>query len=118
MNMQKISGTAVGLAKGTALVFSAFENNGEMWTGEGPRLASYTVRFDEPFLDTPVVHLSINMWDMASANNARADLMAEEITAEGFRIVFRTWGDTKVARIRAEWLAIGPIRHDDDFVGV
>ena len=29
--------------------------------------------------------------------------------------MFSTWGDTRVARIRAEWLAIGPARHLDDF---
>ncbi|TRW97770.1 hypothetical protein FNJ84_09815 [Paracoccus sp. M683] len=116
--MKKISGMAVGICKGATLVFSAFESNGEMWTGEGPRLASYTVRFDEPFLAEPVVHVSMNMWDMGASQNARADISAEEVTAEGFRIVFRTWGDTKVARVRAEWLAIGPVRHNDDFVDI
>lgn len=116
--MLKIDGTAVGVAKGTALVFSAFENNGEMWTGQGPRLASHTVSFEEPFLAMPMVHVSINMWDIGSSQNARADIAAEEVSTHGFRIVFRTWGDTRVARIRADWMAIGPVRHGDDFVGI
>jgi hypothetical protein len=116
--MRRIDASAVGVVKGVALVFSAFENNGEMWTGQGPRLASYTVNFEEPFLDEPVVHVSINMWDMGSSQNARADISAEDVSATGFRIVFRTWGDTRVARVRAEWIAIGPVRHEDDFVGV
>lgn len=116
--MQKISSAAVGVSKGAALVFSAFENDGEMWTGQGPRLASYTVHFDEPFLAAPVVHLGLSMWDIGAGHNARADLQAEDVTQEGFRIVFRTWGDTKVARVRVDWMAIGAVRHDDDFVGI
>lgn len=99
-------------------MFSAFDNNGEMWSGEGPRVASSTVTFEEPFLTPPAIHVSINMWDMTSDANARADISAEEVSETSFRIVFRTWGDTRVARVRAEWLAIGPVRHDDDFVGV
>ena len=89
-----------------------------MWTGEGPRLASYIVRFNDTFLSPPVVHVSINMWDIGACENARADISAEDVNAEGFRIVFRTWGDTKVARVRAEWIAIGAIRYDDDFIDV
>lgn len=116
--MRKIDGSAVGIIKGATLVFSAFENDGEMWAGKGPRLASYTVLFDESFLAEPVVHISINMWDMDASQNARADISAEDVSAEGFRIVFRTWGDTRVARVRAEWIAIGPVRHGDDFVGI
>jgi hypothetical protein len=30
-------------------------------------------------------------------------------------IVFRTWGDTRVARVRADWLAIGALPHEDDW---
>jgi hypothetical protein len=30
-------------------------------------------------------------------------------------IVFRTWGDTRVARVRADWLAIGEVRGEDDW---
>lgn len=116
--MRKISASAVGVARGSALVFSAFENNGEMWTGDGPRVASYTVHFAEKFISPPAVHVSINMWDIGASQNARADITAEEVTAEGFRIVFRTWGDTKVARVRAEWMAIGAVHHDDDFIDI
>lgn len=116
--MRKFGSSAVGVARGATLVFSAFEVNGEMWAGEGPRQASSLVQFDEPFLEAPVVHVSINMWDMGASQNARADITASDISEEGFRIVFRTWGDTKVARVRAEWLAIGPIRFDDDFYDV
>lgn len=86
-----------------------------MWSGEGPRLVRHAVTFPEPFAAPPVVHVTIGMWDIEGGANQRADICAEQIATTGFDIVFRTWGDTKVARIRAEWLAIGAVRHDDDF---
>lgn len=45
----------------------------------------------------------------------RADIQAVNITAEGFELQFSTWGDTRVARVRASWMAIGPLRHEDDW---
>ena len=39
--------------------------------------------------------------------------MAETVNPEGFVIVFRTWGDTRVARIRADWIAMGELPDDD-----
>ncbi len=55
------------------------------------------------------------MWDMDCATNPRMDISAEGATAEGFFLVFRTWGDTRVARVRADWIAIGEVRHDEDW---
>ena len=37
------------------------------------------------------------------------------VNSEGFVIVFRTWADTRVARIRADWLAIGELSAEDDW---
>ena len=62
-----------------------------------------------------MVHVSLSMWDMDSATNARADVAAEKITANGFDVVFRTWGDTRVARARIRWMAIGELQHEDDW---
>ena len=30
-----------------------------------------------------------------------------------FDIVFRTWGDTRVARVRVAWIALGAVANDD-----
>ncbi|MCZ0961801.1 H-type lectin domain-containing protein [Paracoccus benzoatiresistens] len=113
--MRRLSHHAVGVCQGSQLLFSAFEDQGVMWTGEGPRIMRQSVTFPEPFAAPPAVHVTIGMWDIEGRANQRADICAEQVTATGFEIVFRTWGDTKVARIRAEWLAIGAVRHDDDF---
>lgn len=61
------------------------------------------------------MQVNLSMWDIASGANARADVQAEEISPQGFAIVFRTWGDTKIARVRVAWQAIGELRQADDW---
>ena len=82
---------------------------------KAPRKRAKSVRFKKPFKDVPSVQVSLSMWDMDSATNARADVSAEKITEKGFDAVFRTWGDTRVARARIRWMAIGPVAHEDDW---
>ena len=84
-----------------------------MWAGKGKRIRRVDVEFSELFLKPPVVHLGFAMWDISNAANTRVDLAAENITEAGFTAVFQTWGDTKVARMRANWMAIGEVESDD-----
>ena len=113
--MLRISPHAVGATRGSAILFSDHDSDGPMWTGDGARLVRHPVRFSAPFVKRPVVHVALAMWDIAEGANQRADISADRITPEGFEIVFRTWGDTRVARVRADWLAIGPVLHEDDW---
>jgi hypothetical protein len=105
----------VGIANGSIDMFSAFEDLGPMWTGEGSRLEAREVRFDESFVEPPVVQIGLSMWDIGVNGNQRVDIKAVNVTREGFRAEFRTWGDTRVARVRASWIAVGPVPHLDDF---
>lgn len=86
-----------------------------MWNGEGPRLERRVMTFEAAYLSPPVVHVALAMWDIADGSNQRVDISTDEVTETGFVIMFRTWGDTRVARVRASWLAIGAMRHEDDF---
>lgn len=86
-----------------------------MWTGHGPRHETRRISFSEPFLSAPIVHVSMSMWDIDGSGNQRADISADDVRADAFDLIFRTWGDTRVARVRVDWLAIGPVRHEDDF---
>jgi H-type lectin domain len=113
--MKRIHTGNTGIAQGTRVLFSDFADGGVMWTGTGARDSRHAVTFDEPFEAVPSVHVSMSMWDIDNKTNSRADLVAENITAKGFDLVFRTWGDTRVARIRADWLAIGPVADEDDW---
>ena len=106
---------AVGVSNGETEIFSAFETGGPMWTGQGGRVERSAVAFEQPFLEPPVVHVAPSMWDIDCGANQRAEILATNITSEGFELQFRTWGDTRVARIRASWMAIGPVRFEEDW---
>lgn len=108
-------GTGIGILQGSRVLFSDFADGGVMWTGSGNRESRFLVSFKPPFRETPAVTVGISMWDMDHKTNSRADISAENVTARGFHIVFRTWGDTRVARVRADWLAIGAVKDDDDW---
>ncbi|MGB7243984.1 MAG: H-type lectin domain-containing protein [Sulfitobacter sp.] len=113
--MKRLRNHLVGIDQGSEVLFSDFEDNGEMWTGQGQRERRVTVTFAEPFRGVPVVHVSMSLWDMAGETVMRADLSADHITQSSFDIVFRTWGDTRVARVRANWMAFGELRQADEW---
>lgn len=113
--MKRIARGMLGVEQGTVTLFSDFETGGEMWTGTGPRERRTKVRFAEPFLSIPAVHVSLAMIDSERRHNQRMDLSAARITQEGFEIVFKTWDDSKVARARASWLALGEVASEDDW---
>jgi hypothetical protein len=113
--MRRLASHLIGIDQGTLVLFSDYQDGGTMWTGHGPRELRREVTFSEPFLSEPAVQVSLSMWDMDQKTNQRADISAESVTLEGFTIVFRTWGDTRVARVRADWQAIGEIRGEDDW---
>ena len=112
-NLQLLSTDKIGIAQGRQLMFSDFEENGTMWSGEGPREVRIWVQFDLEFQRAPMVQVGVSLWDVDHMTNMRADLRAEGITKEGFDLVFRTWGDTRIARIRADWMAIGPMLDEE-----
>lgn len=103
----------MGVDQGEIVLFSDFEHDGEMWTGEGPRVIHAKVVFTTPFASIPAVKVGLTMWDMSNAANMRADIAAESVTPTGFSVAFRTWGDSKVARVRAGWMAIGELPDDE-----
>lgn len=113
--MKRISSGNLGILQGSRVLFSDYADDGVMWTGTGDRESRHIVTFGEAFAAPPSVMVAISMWDIDHSRNARADLQAVEVTAEGFHILFRTWGDTRIARIRADWTAIGQVRDEDDW---
>lgn len=113
--MQIIRGGGIGIAQGDEEVFSDFAQGGEMWTGQGARERRCAVRFDTPFRSPPKVQVSLSLWDVDKGANMRADISAEAVTPEGCELVFRTWGDTRVARVRMAWIAIGEVQSEDDW---
>ncbi len=114
--MRKLRSRLLGVENGSVMLFSDYQHDGVMWTGEGPREFRKIIEFDEPFSAVPVVQVALSLWDFDKGTNQRADIFAEMVNPEGFVLVFRTWGDTRIARARADWIAFGEVKDDDDWV--
>ncbi|MEY8829906.1 H-type lectin domain-containing protein [Sedimentitalea sp. XS_ASV28] len=113
--MKRLESHLLGIDQGDVVLFSDFENDGEMWTGSGPRECRKHIEFDQRYREPPVVQVSISLWDAKASTALRAELVTRDVTTQGFDIVFRTWADTRFARIRAAWIAIGALPHSDDW---
>lgn len=113
--MRIVNSARVGIAQGSVDLFSDFDTGGDMWTGTGARERRQRITFEQPFSSNPMVHVSLTLWDMDSTHNVRSDLSAEGVSPTGFDVVFRTWKDTRVARVRVGWLAIGEMSSEDDW---
>ncbi|MEM6477718.1 MAG: H-type lectin domain-containing protein [Pseudomonadota bacterium] len=113
--MKKLRNHLIGVDQGESVLFSDFEDDGPMWSATGPRMSRLPVAFSEPFKTVPSVQVALSMWDMDSGPNGRMDIKAEAVTETGFEIVFRTWGDTRVARVRAAWIAYGELLDQDEW---
>ena len=113
--MKRLRNHLIGIDQGDTVLFSDFADGGVMWTGRGQRERRREIKFSEPFRTVPTVQLSISMWDVDNDTPSRADVSAEDVTLDGFTLVFKTWGDTRVARVRASWMAMGEVRQEDDW---
>lgn len=113
--MKRLSSNLIGVDQGDHVLFSDFEHEGEMWTGTGPRERRAAISFSESFRWPPAVQLSLSLYDVSNSATTRADVKAENVSETGFDMVFRTWGDTKVARVRISWIAIGELPNPDDW---
>lgn len=113
--MKRLRNHLIGIDQGDVILFSDYQDDGEMWTGDGQRHLRTHVAFAETFRKPPAIHLGMSMWDVSNDANSRADISAEDIDTEGFAIAFNTWGDSKIARIRVNWIAIGELRQADEW---
>jgi hypothetical protein len=76
-------------------------------TGIGRRTYRSAVTFDSPFLVAPEVSLALSGLDIAKEYNNRVRVTVENITVNGFDIVYTTWADTIVYGVWTTWTAIG-----------
>ncbi len=111
--MKKFRSALIGVDQGVEPLFNDFEHGGEMWTGEGPRERRVRVKFSEPFRTPPAVMVALSLWDTDASVNQRIDLKAERIGRKGFTIRFTTWGDSRIARVHAAWMAIGELEDEE-----
>ena len=113
MVMKRLRNHITGIDQGDETLFMDYENGGEMWTGEGNRERRATVRFSEKYSANPSVMLTVSLWDVDYSTNIRSEVVAENISKSKFEIVFRTWGNTRIAQARVSWMAIGEMEDED-----
>lgn len=113
--MKRIPTHSIGISQGDETLFSDFENGGQMWTGKGTRESRKNIVFSTAYRTAPTVQASMSLWDIDGSKVMRADVAAENVSEIGFDLVFRTWGDTRVARVRVAWMAIGELPDDDQW---
>jgi hypothetical protein len=92
---------------GTKLDGASESSNWTLNTGIGKRTYTAAVKFDSPFRVAPKVSLALSGQDVNESKNNRIHLIAENITVDGFNLVYETWSDTVLHRIWATWTAIG-----------
>lgn len=76
-----------------------------MMTGTGERRFTDFVKFDKHFDVEPEVMVALQGVDIIHDHNARAYLEVRDITHDGFELTLHTWGDTKIWKLKASWLA-------------
>lgn len=113
--MKRIASHLIGVDQGELILFSDYENDGDMWTGTGERERVVSVAFSQKYRKAPAVHCSMSLLDLATGPSIRTDVATRDITEIGFKIVFRTWEDSRVARIRVAWMAIGELPDDEEW---
>lgn len=114
--MVRFNSSEIGVCQGSVQIVSDYDTGGPFWTGDGDRVTRHRVAFEERFVAPPAVQVTPMMWDIQGTTNIRGDLTVEDVTSAGFMIVFKTWGDSRIARMRVTWTAIGPLPDDDHFM--
>ena len=84
-----------------------------MWAGTGERAVRHKVAFENGFQEKPVVQLSITLMDADSNQHLRYSLNVEKITKNEFEVVFKTWSDSRFARVWVSWTAYGQVPDPD-----
>ncbi len=81
-------------------------NDGQLKSGSGDRRMVEHISFDTPLDHVPTVYTSIAGINTDSDFNSRAQVFPENVTTEGFDLVFRTWGPSNLLFVSANWIAI------------
>ncbi len=80
------------------------------WTlnsGIGGRDYATRITFPSKYTSPPDVFVSIQIFDMQSGPNPRIAVYPQNITSDGFDLLFYTWADTIIYSAGASWIAYG-----------
>jgi hypothetical protein len=77
--------------------------------GTGERQMTVSVSFTKPFKVKPDVVVGITLIDAASGVGTRVSATADGISRDGFTVVVKTWGDSKIFGAQGSWVAVAPV---------
>ena len=72
-------------------------------------LSGARVDFEHPFVSTPEVLVSLTQIDQGTRGSVVTRLVVTATDARGFNYDLHTWCDSRVARVRAEWIAVAKL---------
>lgn len=101
-------GSALKIQSGT-VVNGSYQDAGWKLHQEpiGERLFTRPVQFESKFAKPPKVFLEISGLDVNETKNTRVTVTAKNITESGFDLEYKTWFDTILYTVWANWMAFG-----------
>jgi len=88
--MKRFRNHLIGVEQGDFVLFSDFETDGAMWTGEGERRMRARIDFSESYRRPPAVQLAPSMWDIS--NTVFVNVVAAWFRFMLCRFPGRPWG--------------------------
>lgn len=67
------------------------------------------VTFSSAFAAPPTVFVAVRVLDADHNRNLRFDVFANNVSQTGFNLTFKSWADTRIYGLIADWLAFGPL---------
>ncbi|HBE16224.1 MAG TPA: hypothetical protein DEG17_16560 [Cyanobacteria bacterium UBA11149] len=86
---------------------SVIPNQWTLLSGTGERKFTTHVDFKEPYKQPPVVVVSISGMDVRTSANNRLVVTSKNVTASGFDVECKTWGDSQIWSVFLNWTAFG-----------
>jgi hypothetical protein len=91
-------------------VYNGYNIDTAKWNlndGTGERKFIAHVSFKDPYTVPPDVIVSLTGLDVANYANERLTVTPINVTPKGFDVEYKTWADTRVYSLWANWVAFG-----------
>ncbi len=74
--------------------------------GDGERTVTLEVKFTKKFTSKPDLIFAVNIVDANKECNLRYAVESSFVSAEGFLLKVKTWGDSKINQLSGSWIAV------------
>lgn len=87
-------------------LFDHRKSEGFLYSGQGQRWMFFKFCFRSRFNTVPKVLLDVSTVDADIEQNVQYNLSLQDISREGFTLVFQTWGHSAIASADIVWVAM------------